>query len=130
MLKQEPERTARDVLSPRVSEVPAARPEGIPVVHGGEDVNEGWSVPKEDAELYHAAGAGLNTRLNWTHPNRIEHRMVSAVDVNGGSYYVDRVRGEDPVLSCGGDGQEVVTGNMPASLRRMAYAVRGGLWPP
>lgn len=93
-------------------------------------MHEGFSIPddtEEDAAERQRRAAGERTYL--TRPDRVEVRMITAVDVNGRTYLVRRLRGREPEIHASDAGENSMgemRGRLPHALGRIAHAVRTG----
>ncbi|MFF4821266.1 hypothetical protein ACFY2K_42565 [Kitasatospora sp. NPDC001309] len=95
---------------------------------------EGWAAP-DDAKLSpeEEARRALGERTFTQRSDRVEVRMVTAVDINGHSYLLRRLRGRevelavtaaDPDSSVRNIGE--ARGKLPHAIGRIAHAVRTG----
>ncbi|WP_030230452.1 hypothetical protein [Streptomyces sp. NRRL S-350] len=90
---------------------------------------EGWGRPADrEPTEYEQRSNAQGRRVNHLAPDRIESRLVYAVDINQVEFYVRRCRGQQPhVLSTAQRDQTTVgTGLVPLGLGRIAHALREG----
>ncbi|WP_250305249.1 hypothetical protein [Streptomyces sp. A 4/2] len=90
---------------------------------------EGWGRPADREPTEHEKRSNAQGwRVNHLAPDRIEARLVYAVDINQEEFYVRRRRGHRPqVLSTAQHDQTTVgTGLVPLGLGRIAHALRDG----
>ncbi|MFF8610885.1 hypothetical protein ACF06X_33805 [Streptomyces sp. NPDC015346] len=95
-------------------------------------MTEGYTAPDdapEDPEEMARRAAGERTFL--TRPDRVEVRMITAVDINGHSYMLRRLRGRQPEIVATGDHEGAAgdsRGRVPHALSRIAHAGRTGFF--
>lgn len=90
---------------------------------------EGWGRPADrEPTEYEQRSIAQGRRVNHLAPDRIESRLVYAVDINQEEFYVRRRRGHQPqVLSTAQRDQTTVgAGLAPLGLGRIAHALREG----
>ncbi|MFE9424307.1 hypothetical protein ACFYNO_15215 [Kitasatospora sp. NPDC006697] len=90
---------------------------------------EGWDRPADrEPTEYEKRSNAQGQRVNHLTPDRIESRLVYAVDINQEEFYVRRRRGHQPqVLSTAQHDQTTVgAGLVPLGLGRIAHALREG----
>lgn len=89
---------------------------------------EGWTPPDgADVPADEAARRAAGERTYHARPDRVEARMLIAVDINARVYAVQRRRGGQPDVR-GPDGAQA-RGRIPWALGRLAAAMRAGAWP-
>ncbi|MER5354666.1 hypothetical protein ABT093_30585 [Kitasatospora sp. NPDC002551] len=95
---------------------------------------EGWAAPDgTELSAQDRARRALGERTFKERADRVEVRMVTAVDINGHSYLLRRLRGRDAELATTAAGAESdvhdmaeLRGRLPHALGRLAHAVRIG----
>ncbi|MDH6130358.1 hypothetical protein [Kitasatospora sp. GP82] len=95
-------------------------------------MHEGWAAPddaEESAEERARRAAGERTYKD--RPDRLEVRLVIAVDINGHSYLLRRIRGGEAemVSTAATDDRHIsqARGRVPHALGRLVHAVRTGV---
>ncbi|MCU1671057.1 MAG: hypothetical protein JWP40_3984 [Blastococcus sp.] len=123
------QRNPADDLMLRADKIPAPRTDPFRAFADSPDgfcgmafMSEGWSVHPDQYTPDQLARANAGERVNHTHPDRVECRFVTAVDINGRVYHVFRVRGEEPKTRT----LETDKGRLPWALGRIASNLRDG----